>query len=778
MNTHTNRCLIACTLSLLAAAGTLAAAETRLAPFAQPPVIDGKLTPGEWDRAVNFGPLCGPFDGGASPRNATARFGWTPERLYLLVESEVWPGFVPGKEQARDSIEVVLNNPGIECWLDPNRANRDAGAGDRRYYQAIIDATGGILDAVVDERHVPSDAWNGAWQTATAVDEKSGLMVIEASIPWTDLGVTAPLEGRILGVALGYNFIHPFAQLQWAPLRSSAYHGYMAPDSYPVVRLDSTAPCVQVERFEPTDGDAGVAAELRIANPGPARSVKIALTATPAKAESTVAPVAREQTLDLPADGQGTLRLEVPADLKADALFESRLSVTSADGKIVYFDAARPVRRTPPAPAQKWTLPPPAPKADDPAMAAKAVRYILNFHAPDKWEWFPADAELNKAVRAALTPEQAQRAIVQRGDTARLRRVLAKAEAGEPVTIGMIGGSITQGNDLNPANLPYAALLANWWKLRFPKSALTLANAARGGTGSDYAAHRAERDLFPYKPDLVIVEFCVNDADTRERGESYEGLMRQILRQPQAPAVIAFTVYGNMDALKHGDHEWHGKVIAHYDLPHVSARRAVAPEMVAGTLPLKDHLADAIHPNAAGHRLLAASLASFLEQELALPGKPAAATADAAALPAPVLSDRFERGRIIPANELTPVAVKGFARYLGKWYGGFVGDEIAFEIEGAGSIAIGVNFSGTPYMKAGEVRVDDRDPVLIDPYKDWAFTIVCYTEVARDLPPGKHTVRVRTVPSPNNKWKTPVDYYHGFYLTEFQLAGPLPKMEE
>ncbi len=68
----TTRRLTSCSLALLAAA-----AEARIAPLAQPPVLDGKLSPGDWDRAVSFGPLGGPFNRAVSARRAVA---WDKDR--------------------------------------------------------------------------------------------------------------------------------------------------------------------------------------------------------------------------------------------------------------------------------------------------------------------------------------------------------------------------------------------------------------------------------------------------------------------------------------------------------------------------------------------------------------------------------------------------------------------------------------------------------------------------------------------------------------------------
>ena len=58
----------------------------------------------------------------------------------------------------------------------------------------------------------------------------------------------------------------------------------------------------------------------------------------------------------------------------------------------------------------------------------------------------------------------------------------------------------------------------------FPHSETRLVNAGLGGTGSLSGAFRVQRDLLQAEPDVVIVEFAVNDAWVD--GAAYEGLLR------------------------------------------------------------------------------------------------------------------------------------------------------------------------------------------------------------------------------------------------------------
>ena len=173
------------------------------------------------------------------------------------------------------------------------------------------------------------------------------------------------------------------------------------------------------------------------------------------------------------------------------------------------------------------------------------------------------------------------RSLVSTGHLARLEATLAKARRGEPLTIGVIGGSITAGAAASQPEKRYGDRVAAWWRRAFPKANVRFVNAGIGATGSDYGALRAKRDLLSHHPDFVIVEYAVNDPNTQAAAETLEGLVRQVLRETNQPAVLLlFTMHqdgGNAQ-------ERQAKVGRHYGLPMVSFRDALWPEIKEGRM--------------------------------------------------------------------------------------------------------------------------------------------------------------------------------------------------
>ncbi len=99
----------------------------------------------------------------------------------------------------------------------------------------------------------------------------------------------------------------------------------------------------------------------------------------------------------------------------------------------------------------------------------------------------------------------------------------AKLKAGKAVKVGYFGGSITSQPGWRVHSL-------NYFKEKFPNADISEINAAIGGTGSDLGAFRLQRDVLSKKPDLVFVEFAVNDGGVKAEAivPQMEGIVRQI----------------------------------------------------------------------------------------------------------------------------------------------------------------------------------------------------------------------------------------------------------
>lgn len=214
---------------------------------------------------------------------------------------------------------------------------------------------------------------------------------------------------------------------------------------------------------------------------------------------------------------------------------------------------------------------------------------------------------------AGITDKMYSRALTNEGDKARLASAMRKAASGEKVTVGVIGGSITQGSLASRSENCYASGFFRWWSEAFPDGELEFINAGIGGTDSYLGVHRVDEQLLSKAPDVVIVEFSVNDTDPVLNKYSYDSLVRKILSSDNSPAVILLFTTTNAG---YNLQDVHMEIGSAYDLPMISYRDAVYPEIEAGTLLWKDISPDNIHPNDNGHRMITQLLGRYLDSVL------------------------------------------------------------------------------------------------------------------------------------------------------------------
>lgn len=340
----------------------------------------------------------------------------------------------------------------------------------------------------------------------------------------------------------------------------------------------------------------------------------------------------------------------------------------------------------------------------------------------------------------------AQRAVVNAGNTARLERVLAKARRGETVTIGVIGGSITQGAKASRAETRYANLVTDWWRQTFPRAKIVLVNAGVGATATNYGALRVQRDLLARNPDFIIVEFAANDRPEQPFAETMEGLVRQILAHPNRPAVLMLSMVKNTGV---SAEEWHAKVGRHYDLPMISYRAALWPELEAGRMKWPEIGADDVHPNDRGMALAAGFVTHFLKNTAdtlppddRLPPIPAIAV--------PLFTDLFEHTALFEDEALRPTHNVGWSYdpTAKSWTSKQPGSVMEFEASGRWFILMFLRLRAD--MGMVKVQVDDGPPKTLDAW--FPGTWGSYRDIAplsQKLPPGRHRIKIELLKKKN-----------------------------
>lgn len=206
----------------------------------------------------------------------------------------------------------------------------------------------------------------------------------------------------------------------------------------------------------------------------------------------------------------------------------------------------------------------------------------------------------------------ADKGIVSLGNLYRISKVMKKAAAGDDITVGMLGGSITQGSLSSTPETCYAYLVYQWWVNKFKDSKVTYINGGIGGTTSQFGVARVESDMLIYEPDFIITEFSVNDSATDLFKETYEGLIRKMLESKSEPALLILNNVQYNDGVN--AQAIHNEIGAAYNLPMVSIRNSLYPEVESGRILATEVTPDDLHPNDFGHKIVSEIVINALEK--------------------------------------------------------------------------------------------------------------------------------------------------------------------
>ncbi len=358
-----------------------------------------------------------------------------------------------------------------------------------------------------------------------------------------------------------------------------------------------------------------------------------------------------------------------------------------------------------------------------------------------------------------------------------LPNVFAKWKAGKEVRVAYLGGSITEQNGWRPKTLA-------WFKTQYPASTTVEINAAIGGTGSDLGVYRVRQDVLDHKPDLLFVEFAVNDsgAPMDRILKAMEGIVRQTWRaNPSTDICFVYTLtegmLGDLEGGKFPRAAGAMEQIAdHYAIPSIHMGLEVAHLHQAGKLIFTGPLpktdaeraalngkivfsGDGVHPYPeTGHQV-------YLEAiERSMAKIEPVDKVGRHRLPAPLVADNWEHAKLIPLSavalspgwrKLDPASdarAKQFQSRLPElWKTDKPEETITLRFKGTALLIY--DLLG-PDCGQVSVQVDDKPPVvqsLFDAYSNYhrAATL----PVADSASDTVHTIVIRLLPDQPDKLK-------------------------
>ena len=358
--------------------------------------------------------------------------------------------------------------------------------------------------------------------------------------------------------------------------------------------------------------------------------------------------------------------------------------------------------------------------------------------------------EVAYVLGGEITPTMIANSRYNEGNQVRLAGVIKKLQAGEEVTVAYLGGSITQGTSAGD-DLCYARLTTNWLEEQFPDATVNYVNAGIGATGSYIGVHRADEQVLAYEPDLVFIDFSVNDTSDRMtiNNAAYESLLRKLWFADSSPAIVTIAMtQDNGTSVQ----ESHGEIARRYDIPMISYKNAILDVINKGYIAWTDISDDNIHPNVAGHQVLTDLITSYLQSVIDNLDSITGEESDLSNIAEN--GDKYVNAKLLMSSDTTPVSTGGFAIKTGA-FGGFNDpwmirstegefseeDALVFEVE-AKNIGILYGMLTSNAGKA-EVYIDDVLYTTIDAdFTGGWGSYVEFAEIASFDETSTHTVRI------------------------------------
>lgn len=342
-----------------------------------------------------------------------------------------------------------------------------------------------------------------------------------------------------------------------------------------------------------------------------------------------------------------------------------------------------------------------------------------------------------------------------------LANTYSKLTNDKKLNVVYFGGSVTAGTGASDKELySWRARVGNWLTENFPDAEINNMDRAAGESGTYLGSFRLERDVISAQPDLLFVEYSINDYynhATYERAASqYETVVRKVKQSlPECDIVCVLVTDKNLintarQGTLHTQAQAHEDMSVKYNIPTIHVGRALASIFSDGWTESDwlEYSTDIVHVNDKGYEIYYNVIKEFLNQSLKETEYDGKITIPE--LPE-LQSETLLDGNVTviqPTAELLArseeLGATGFDYHDGLYgsmqssyyWGCFKGlaendAELAIEFEGTELVA---HLTVTDTSKQFYVKVDDGEYEL----KNFASTNP--TTIVSDLPTGKHTV--------------------------------------
>ena len=211
--------------------------------------------------------------------------------------------------------------------------------------------------------------------------------------------------------------------------------------------------------------------------------------------------------------------------------------------------------------------------------------------------------------------------IPSRKNAHKLSNTFSKMQKGETIKVAYFGGSVTRGHGAsNDEKTSWRALTTAYLK-SVSSGSVTEINAAYGGTGSYFGASRFEYDVSSKKPDLVFIEFLVNDGYSGLSAEHSQANLEYMInnvydKNPYADIVLVLVTNTAIYGWQTSIYKAQVGVANYYNIPIVDFGGELYNRFEGSIGFFKENFNDSVHPNDKGYKLYADIMTDALKELL------------------------------------------------------------------------------------------------------------------------------------------------------------------
>ncbi len=314
------------------------------------------------------------------------------------------------------------------------------------------------------------------------------------------------------------------------------------------------------------------------------------------------------------------------------------------------------------------------------------------------------------------------------------------------LNVAYIGGSVTNGYG---GTKPWRALTTGWLKDKYKDADIVETNAGRGGTSSMWGLARLENEVLSKDPDLVFIEFAINDSyagfSEMESATFMDAMIRKINeKNANTDIIVVFVTDNSKLDLEYSNVKGHRTVAEYYGIPCIDVGKKVIEQINSTGNGWNYYFGDSVHPNDNGYKAYADEVCRVLDELLSAAknvaakphdiGKTAATTAALKDVQA-IEVEKLTYNEDWRYRERAKVSIGNKSELAAKNVGG----TLEFEFEGS---LIGCVFNA---KKNGNIKV------WIDGGNEKTFnlegdTAGCLERIFyNNLNSGKHTIKIEYV---------------------------------